>query len=347
MDRNFLNESNNSTTINKKNKYVIYNDEEDKPLFYNYDMRKRNKAMMYLLDWATVVIVLIVGGILFLKVTVRGRLFTLDDESISYPKLPELVPMHILIPLIIAIPLAIIITISLIIRRDVPDFHHAMLGLAQSLALTLLLTGSFKCFIGGLRPNFLEVCDPTTASIAAGNPPVGYGKIYYDRSICSADDSLVNDALSAYPSGHSSITAASFGFLALYIHAKFKIFDNRGHILLYIIVSGCIIGAGLIGISRVADYRHTFLNVLAGWSIGLIIALSCYRLNYSSLFGRDNHVSIHSHWLTYWNHHDSLNNNNNISNITNKNDGRYKNNFDVEKNCNQSPNNIALDELNK
>ncbi|KAM9981245.1 hypothetical protein ACTFIY_003559 [Dictyostelium cf. discoideum] len=344
MDRNFLNESNNST--NNRNKYVIYDEEESKPLFYNYDFRKKNKMVMYLFDWMMVVLLLIVGGILFLKVTVRGRLFTLDDESISYPKLPELVPMHVLIPVIIALPLAIIIVVSLIVKRDCHDFHHAILGLAQSLALTLLLTGSFKCFIGGLRPNFLEVCDPTPASIAAGNPPVGFGKIYYDRSICSADDSIVNDALSAYPSGHSSITAASFGFLALFIHAKFKIFDNRGHIFLYVIVSGCIIGAGLIGISRVADYRHTFLNVLAGWSIGLIIALSCYRLNYSSLFGRDNHVSIHSHWLTYWNHHDNLNNNNNNNN-NNDNNNNIKNNFDLEKNCNQSPNNIALDELNK
>ncbi|KAK5574634.1 hypothetical protein RB653_009887 [Dictyostelium firmibasis] len=314
-------------------KKILYENQFDKPLFYDYDFRKKNKKLVYIIDWFCVLVILLIGFFLFLKVPVRGRLFRLNDESISYPKLTEIISLGLLIPLVTVIPFLIILFISIVIKRDLNDFHHSLLGFCQSISITLLLTGSFKTFIGGLRPSFLEFCKPTIQSIAQGNPPVGYGSIYYDKSICTESEFTVNDGLSAYPSGHSSIAATCFGFLALYLFARLKCFDNRGHVFIYLLVIGCLISAGLIGISRVADYHHTFLNVLAGWSIGLIIALSCYRLNFSSLFGHDNHISIHSHWLTYWDYHNNNKNNNDQN--------RIQNNIESY----QSPNGISLNEL--
>ncbi|KAM9971217.1 hypothetical protein ACTFIW_011193 [Dictyostelium discoideum] len=336
MENSGLLFNNDETIINKKIKKIIYENQYDKPLFYDIDLRKNNKKLIYLLDWFCVVVLLVIGSILLLKVPVRGRLFRLNDESISYPKLEEIIPLGLLIPLVTAVPFAMILLISIIFKRDVNDFHHSLLGFLQSISITILLTGSFKVFIGGLRPSFLEFCKPTKESIAAGNPPVGYGAIYYDKSICTESEFIVNDGLSAYPSGHSSIAASCFGFLALYLLARLKCFDNRGHIIIYLLIIGCLITAGLIGISRVADYRHTFLNVLAGWSIGLLISLSCYRLNFSSLFGRDNHISIHSHWLTYWDYHNNNNNNKKDNNST-----KTQNNFESY----QSPNGIPLNEV--
>ncbi|KAN0026752.1 hypothetical protein ACTFIV_007743 [Dictyostelium citrinum] len=344
----FKNNNEESNNKNKRIKKIIYENQYDKPLFYDIDLRKNNKKLIYLIDWFCVVVILVIGFILFLKVPVRGRLFRLNDESISYPKLEEIIPLGMLIPLVTAIPFVIMLLISIIIKRDYNDFHHSLLGFCQSISITLLLTGSFKVFIGGLRPSFLEFCKPTKESIAAGNPPIGYGSIYYDKSICTESEFTVNDGLSAYPSGHSSIAATCFGFLALYLFARLKCFDNRGHIIIYLLVIGCLISAGLIGISRVADYRHTFLNVLAGWSIGLIIALSCYRLNFSSLFGRDNHISIHSHWLTYWDYHKN-NSNNNCNNNFKKDNNNNNNNNSIKNQNNfesyQSPNGISLNEL--
>ncbi|EFA84683.1 hypothetical protein PPL_01675 [Heterostelium album PN500] len=174
-----------------------------------------------------------------------------------------------------------------------------VLGLIQSFGLTLLLVAVIKCFIGGLRPNFLVRCKPTPESLARATP-VGFNQLYYSKEVCTGDEADILDGMAAYPSGHAGLAACGLVFLALFLHARLKTFNNRGHLFIYVMILMCICGAVLVGVSRIVDYRHTFGNVLLGWTIGVICSLSTYRLNYLSLFGHDNHISVAHYWVWYW-----------------------------------------------
>ncbi|KYQ92210.1 phosphoesterase [Tieghemostelium lacteum] len=253
--------------------------------------RKENRALFYILDWVFCIVLGFIGALIFYYVPVRGRLFTLDDKDISYPFLEEIVPFPHLIVYAAIIPVIIVSGVNLLFTRNLTDFHHGLMGLLQSIAVTLLLVASFKSFIGGLRPNFLSVCNPSQELIEKAQPQ-GFGGIYYNSDICTASKWEINDALSAYPSGHAAIAAAGLFYLALYLYAKLKVFYNRGHLIVYAIVLMCVIGFLLIGITRIADYRHTFGNVVCGWIIGIFISISMYKLNYMSLIGNDNHIPI-------------------------------------------------------
>lgn len=58
-----------------------------------------------------------------------------------------------------------------------------------------------KILIGGLRPNFLSVCQPDL-SLAQGQ---GFGGLYYDKSVCTGEKSLILDSLEVHLSHLSSI----------------------------------------------------------------------------------------------------------------------------------------------
>eukprot|EP01132_Coremiostelium_polycephalum_P011225 gene11225-13751_t len=275
------------------------------PIF-NLGLRRKYRITLYLFDWFFCIMVVLIGGMLFYFVPVRGRLFRLDDPEISYPLSSELVPMGYLMFVSIAVPIFLILSITVLFTKNWHDFHHGQLGLVQSIAVTLLLVAIFKCFIGGLRPNFLSICKPTPQSIAQATP-VGYNKIYYTKEVCTGSTKDVNDALSAYPSGHAGLAASGLAYLALYLNGKLKTFQNRGHLVIYVMVFSCVTSAGLVGVSRIADYRHTFLNVLAGWIIGCMVAISMYRLNFLSVFGVNNHIPVADFWFWHWKNNQNQN----------------------------------------
>ncbi|EGG16337.1 phosphoesterase [Cavenderia fasciculata] len=270
----------------------------DRDAMFNFGFRKRYRLAMYLFDWVFSLIAALCGAFLFYFLPVRGRLFTLTDPTISYPVVPELIPFPILVTVSMVIPIVIIFLTTLAHKRNWHDFHHAQLGLVQTIAITLMMVAIFKCFIGGLRPNFLSRCDPLI--IPGVTVGTGYGGIYYSSDICRGSKSDVNDAMSSHPSGHAGLAAGGLVYLALFLHARLKTFRNRGHLIIYVLVMFCITAALLIGVSRIVDYRHTFMNVLEGWFIGTITAFSMYRLNFLSLFGANNHVSVADFWFWRW-----------------------------------------------
>ncbi|KAF2073571.1 hypothetical protein CYY_005120 [Polysphondylium violaceum] len=297
------NSDNNNNNNNGKKKEFEYIPDH---MHYILNFRKRHRVKFYVFDWFLCILCCFIGAALFYFVPVRGRLFRLDDPEISYPLLPELVPFSHLIVYSLVIPFFIICVVSYVLTKNISDMHHAILGLLQSFSVTLLLIAAFKCFVGGLRPNFLELCKPTPESIAAATG-AGYNKIYYTKEVCTASDYDINDGMSAYPSGHAGLSATTLAFCFFYLHAKLKTFHHRGHLLIFIIVASSIVCGGLVGISRVADYRHTFLNVLAGWCIGLVTAAAMYRLNYLEIIGNRSHIPVADFWHWTWGQDDQDN----------------------------------------
>jgi len=170
--------------------------------------------------------------------------------------------------LIIAVVLPIVIFAGFYFRRrDVYDLHHAILGLLFSVLLTGVITVAIKDAVGRPRPDFFWRCFPE-------------GKEVYDKVtgnvICNGAKNVIKEGYKSFPSGHTSLSFSGLGFLALYLSAKIKVFDRRGHVAKLCIVFLPFLVACFIGISRVDDYWHHWQDVFAGGLLGGVVATFCY-----------------------------------------------------------------------
>ena len=96
---------------------------------------------------------------------------------------------------------------------------------------------------------------------------------------CSGDPHLVMEGRKSFPSGHSSFSFVSMGFLALYLMDRLNLFTEkgRGQSWRLILCFLPLFGALLVALSRTCDYHHHWQDVLVGSILGFLIALLCYR----------------------------------------------------------------------
>ncbi|XP_038892677.1 lipid phosphate phosphatase 2-like [Benincasa hispida] len=170
------------------------------------------------------------------------------------------------VPLYAVILPILIFLIIYIRRRDVYDLHHAILGLLFSVLITAIITDAIKNGVGRPRPNFFWRCFPN-------------GTEAYDRTgnvICNGKESDIREGHKSFPSGHTSWSFAGLGFLAFYLSGKMQAFDGKGHVAKLCLVFLPLLGAALVGVSRVNDYWHHWQDVFAGALIGLVVSAFCY-----------------------------------------------------------------------
>jgi len=249
--------------------------------------------------------------------------FLLTDPALSYRSEVPVVPNGIASILTIGLPLLALLLSSHYLVRNHSDTFHAMLGMLQALALSLLVVSLGWCTIGGLRPNFLARCKPnpsimlseTEASLSNQSQSVRY---YYRWEVCTGRNGFLQDlkwnrmwdlqahwqtleregsiadAMRAFPSGHAAFGVAAWGFFSLYWNAKLKANDNHIQFWKIVIVYIPVVFSLWIGSTRVRDYHHTWPQVIAGFFIGVLNAFISYRIYFSSWFGSDNHLCIHT-----------------------------------------------------
>lgn len=180
--------------------------------------------------------------------------------------------------------------------RSFWDANNAIIGLLYSLIAAAVFQVFVKWLIGGLRPHFLDVCQPAVPAYG-DQTGRGFAHIMYDKSVCTGDMSEVNDSLESMPSGHSTAAFAGFIFLYLYLNAKLKVFANY-HPAMWklIVVYMPVLGACLIAGSLTIDEYHHWYDVLAGAIIGTVMAFSAYRMVYASVWDfRFNHIPLVRH----------------------------------------------------
>lgn len=145
-------------------------------------------------------------------------------------------------------------------------------------------------------------------------------QIMYDRTICTGDESEIDDSLESFPSGHSTAAFAGFVFLSIYLNAKLKVWSNYQYVFsLFPIIAHLfpwmimltfvsspspamwkliatyapILGATLIAGALTIDEFHNWYDCLAGAIIGTIMAFSSYRMVYASIWDwRTNHIPL-------------------------------------------------------
>ncbi|KAK4504734.1 hypothetical protein PRZ48_002696 [Zasmidium cellare] len=174
--------------------------------------------------------------------------------------------------------------------RSMRDFGNAMFGVQFSVATSALMHVIIASFVGGLRPNFYDVCKPEGKE----QHGEGWETEVLDRDACTGDKRMVDYAFSSFPSGHSTASFAGFVFLFLYLNGKLKTFSNfRPPFWALVLTWSPILAAIVIAGQCIIDHSHHGYDVLAGAALGTLMAFSAYRMVYASVWDfRFNHIPL-------------------------------------------------------
>ena len=213
---------------------------------------------------------------------------TFSNPAISYPLVNEQVSTDalVLISTFVPIPLIFISTLISVFclpctpkiqPGDEPDrgessdnppctkspafyfgirFMDGISGLLESVAITLFVTETLKLAVGQPRPDYKEM---------------------------HIEDPL--DSISSFPSGHSSVAFASFTYASLVmwhsLGAPLMKMPNM-HVLILPLVLVCTAPLCIstwIAVTRVQDYHHRTVDILAGSIIGMTSSVMIFSIH--------------------------------------------------------------------
>ena len=141
--------------------------------------------------------------------------------------------------------------------------------------LSAFLTDVVKNGVGRPRPDLIARCKPKK-----GTPQ--HTLVIID--VCTEKNHhTLHDGWRSFPSGHSSLAFSGLGFLALFFAGQMHVFRPRTDFARVLLALAPLVGAALIAISRLEDYRHDVYDVTVGSSLGILVAYFSYRRYYPSL----------------------------------------------------------------
>lgn len=119
-----------------------------------------------------------------------------------------------------------------------------------SVVLTCFITDVIKNAVGRPRPDLISRCKPVP-----GTPKDELVTI----AVCTeTDHHTLHDGWRSFPSGHSSLSFAGLGFLALFFAGQTHVFRPRTDLSRTLLSISPLLGAAMIAISRCEDYRYDF-----------------------------------------------------------------------------------------
>ncbi|KAK3701766.1 hypothetical protein LTR37_015286 [Vermiconidia calcicola] len=203
------------------------------------------------------------------------QLFILSDTRIQHPHAEnQQVDVFWLCIYALGVPMIVLVLWNLVLKPNWHKLHVSLLGLASSILITEFITDVLKDAIGRPRPDLIARCQPDPST-----PKNEFVTI----DVCTETrHHLLHDGWRSFPSGHSSFSFSGLGFLALFLAAQLHMFRPRASVFTVLICLVPLMGAALIAISRLEDYRHDVFDVTAGSILGLSVALCNWRRYYPS-----------------------------------------------------------------
>jgi len=201
-------------------------------------------------------------------------------DDLRYPLKGETVPTWSVGVIAVLVPFLVFLIVYLK-KRSIRDFHGAFLGLATAIVITALFTDGIKNLVGEPRPDFFHRCFPDGIEVYTNDDE--------QQVIChpNVSERAFRDAYKSFPSGHVSWAFAGLGYLSFYIAGKMSLFDRRAYSSRVFWVTFPLFVATLIGISRVNDYQHRWVDIIAAALLGTAMAYLCYRQFYPSVYARE------------------------------------------------------------
>lgn len=208
------------------------------------------------------------------------RQFYLNDITISHPyALHQRVSDLMLVIYSLIFPAIAIVIVWFLLadpRHKWYLLYISLLGLMMSWFTTSLFTNFVKNWIGRLRPDFIDRCQP--------KPNLPVNTLFTASEVCTTENmDILYDGFRTTPSGHSSESFAGLGYLYLWLCGQLLTEHFQTGLWRKIVAMLPLLGASLIALSRTQDYRHHFIDVLIGAIVGYFVAHMVYRRNFPSI----------------------------------------------------------------
>ncbi|KAJ9054503.1 hypothetical protein DSO57_1013802 [Entomophthora muscae] len=224
------------------------------------------------LNWMLCVLMFVVSKVFDAFVPPFERKFSVHDVTISYPHTEKETVNNLWLWLCSLLFPAIAIVLLNFPKFKPREIHRALLGLFFSTALAYLVTHLTKLEDYGLI--FLHRCEPSPSSILEAQP-------FYelrDGSVCNSKETrLIRGGRQSFFSGHTSTAFSGLGYLSLYISFVFTLWKKPGHVYKTWLALIPLLVALFIALSRIANYRHHWEDVLVGMIVGYSCAYFCFK----------------------------------------------------------------------
>lgn len=185
------------------------------------------------------------------------------------PKRESLIPPWAMVLLIVCVPLCVL-TLASITTGGYSEITQSLLAWTLASVINAFITESGKLIVGRPRPDFFYRCFPN-------------GRMTKDLR-CTGVLKDVLEGRKSFPSGHSSFSFCSLGFISVWLCGKLRVLSrNRGEALRVVTCLVPLVAAGVVAMTRCCDNHHHWEDVLAGAIIGFTSSYFCYRQYYYSL----------------------------------------------------------------
>lgn len=228
---------------------------------------KRWWSAWYLLDWGLALGIGVGGSLAMEWVTPPVREWSPGDLTLTRPWVRDsLFPLSM--SLAVGVPF-LGLALAQIHVREGHNFHHALLGWTEALALTAFLTQILQVTTGYLRPDWFERCRPQIESLQ-----------------CTGDPGVVLQGRRSFPSLEASLAWAGGVYLSLYLAGQMHPWNHWHTFWKVPVLLLPLAGATLISLIPILESRNHPGDVAVGALIGTGIAILAYHLNFYPLWHR-------------------------------------------------------------
>ncbi|XP_074642980.1 phospholipid phosphatase 1-like [Tubulanus polymorphus] len=136
-------------------------------------------------------------------------------------------------------------------------------------AVTLIFTHIGKVSTMRLQPNFLATCKP---NITFSNCTKGFTNLSIDN--CQNKQVYaweIKSSFCSFPSVHAALSAYSMVYLVIYLQARLKV--TFSVLFCPLLQAGAICVAYYIALTRISDYKHHWVDVIAGSFLGILLGV--------------------------------------------------------------------------
>ncbi|NXO20254.1 PLPR5 protein, partial [Cisticola juncidis] len=138
---------------------------------------------------------------------------------------------------------------------------------AFGLFATDIFVNAGQVVTGNLAPHFLALCKPNYTALGCKQ----YTQFISGVQACTGNPDLIMKARKTFPSKEAALSIYAAMYLAMYITNTVKARGTR--LAKPVLCLGLMCLAFLTGINRVAEYRNHWSDVIAGFVIGISIAV--------------------------------------------------------------------------
>lgn len=220
--------------------------------------------------------------------------FACGDLSLAHPARRSQIPPSTLYAICFSVPIVLLFVVEVvrilsrvpepISRRDgnlfswqVPATLQVLYGLLAPFlfgaAVTRLLTVVGKYGVGKLRPNFLTRCGyEVFTEFCSPDEPQNIYRSWFVCPTTTAIEQLVDMRL-GFVSGHASLAAYAMTYTVVYLQVRVPWRGSSATALRNALQVLLVAFAWYIGLSRVSDFEHFWVDVLLGFTLGCFVAV--------------------------------------------------------------------------